>query len=225
MIEQSTLTFLNNLKANNNREWFADHKAQYEQAKANVEALVAGLINLIAGWNPAVAHVQPKDCMFRIYRDVRFSPNKAPYKTNMGAYITPGGKKSLACGYYIHIEPDDQHFFGGGAYMPPATQLKMIRQEIDYHTSEFLAIIENPLFVQRFGKLAEEYKLKTAPKGYAKDHPHLPLLVYTGYVVTHRYANAQVCNPQFLQNLNADSQALHPMNEFLNRAMGLSNDQ
>jgi uncharacterized protein (TIGR02453 family) len=219
MLQVSTIDFLRSLKENNNREWFNANKPAYEQAKADVEQLVAQLIPRLAKFDSSIGQLNAKDCLFRIYRDVRFSPNKEPYKTNMGAYITGGGKKSTMCGYYLHIEPEDQSFLGGGAYMLPTPQIKMVRQEIDYHTPEFLAIIQHPDFITQFNQL-DDYKLKTAPKGYPKDHPHISLLQYTSYVASHQFTNALVTHPGFLDQIEAACRALKPLNEFLNRAMG-----
>jgi len=218
MLQASTLEFLRLLKLNNNREWFNANKPAYEQAKEDVEQFVAKLIPRLAKFDPSVGQLKAKDCLFRIYRDVRFSPNKEPYKTNMGAYITGGGKKSMDCGYYLHIEPEDQIFLGGGSYVPPSPQLKMIRQEIDYHTPEFLAILQHPDFVKQFGQL-DDYKLKTAPKGYPKDHPYLHLLQYTSYVASRMFTNVQITQPDFLDQIEASCKALKPLNDFLNRAM------
>ncbi|PSJ72524.1 TIGR02453 family protein [Sphingobacteriales bacterium UPWRP_1] len=220
MLQHSTLEFLRLLKENNNREWFQANKSLYEAAKADVTALVTTVIEKVAAFDDSIGHLQAKDCLFRIYRDVRFSPDKSPYKTNMGAYFTGGGKHSLQCGYYLHIEPGNQCFAGGGCYMPPAPQLKMIRQEIDYHTPEFLAILQNPDFAATFGQLAD-IKLKTAPKGYAKDHPHLNLLQYTSYVASHNFTDAQMHAKDVVPQLVHTFKTLKPLNDFLNRAMGI----
>lgn len=219
MLQKNTLAFLSLLKENNNREWFQANKPDYEKAKADVTNLVTAVIEKVAVFDESIGHLQAKDCLFRIYRDVRFSANKSPYKTNMGAYFTGGGKQSMQCGYYLHIEPDNGCFAGGGCYMPPSAQIKMIRQEIDYNTPEFIAILQNPDFVAQFGQLSD-LKLKTAPKGYPKDHPHLNLLQYTSYVASHNFTDAEMTHKDIADKMTAVFKALKPLNDFLNRAMG-----
>ena len=127
----STLNFLKKLTKNNNKEWFDKNRSVYEDAKLEVKALVQQTIEKIATFDPSIASLEPKDCMFRINRDVRFSKDKSPYKNNMGFMIAPGGKKSIKGCYYVHIEPGNC-FVAGGIWVPMPEQLKSIRQEIDY---------------------------------------------------------------------------------------------
>lgn len=218
MLQASTLDFLRQLKANNNTVWFHDNRKQYDLARQNVELLVADLIIAISKFDPAIAQVSPKSCFFRINRDIRFSKDKTPYKTNMGAYITKEGKKSVLAGYYLHIEPDNQGFLAGGMYQPMPNLLAAIRQEIDYHQEEFKQIIESPNFIHYFGTL-EGAKLQTAPKGYPKDHLAIEWLKHKDFVVTHALTDQQLLADNlanYSQNVFA---AMLPLNQFMNRTV------
>jgi uncharacterized protein (TIGR02453 family) len=218
MIEQSTLDFLKKLKKNNNKEWFDKNRDKYLQAKQNVEEFTALLIKEIAKFNPAVGTLNPKSCVFRIFRDVRFAKDKSPYKLNMGAYISEGGKKGNKAGYYLHIQPGGQSFLAGGMYMPEAPLLNAIRQEIDYNTDEFKKIIGKKSFKITFGELEGE-KLKTVPKGYDKNHPDIELLKYKSYIVWHKLDDKELTQKDFLKKSASVFKELHPFNIFLNRAV------
>jgi len=218
MIEQSTLDFLKKLSKNNNKEWFDKNRDSYLKAKQNVEDFTALLIKEIAKFNPAVGTLQPKNCVFRIFRDVRFSKNKSPYKNNMGAYISEGGKKGNKAGYYLHIQPNGESFLAGGMYMPEAPLLNAIRQEIDYNTAEFKKIIGKKSFKTIFGELEGE-KLKTVPKGYDKNHPDIELLKHKSYIVWHKLDDKEIVQKDFLKKSAAVFKELHPFNNFLNRAV------
>lgn len=136
MLQPATLNFLKSLKKNNSKEWFDKNRKAYETAKGDFAGFVQEVINQFSKKEPAVSGMLAKNCMFRINRDVRFSKDKSPYKTNMGAYINPGGKKSILGGYYFHCEPG-QAFMGGGLWMPMPPELSKIRQEIDYNFADF----------------------------------------------------------------------------------------
>jgi uncharacterized protein (TIGR02453 family) len=183
-----------------------------------VEEFTAQLIKEIARFHPAIGTLQAKNCMFRIFRDVRFSKDKSPYKINMGAYISEGGKKGNKAGYYVHIQPNGQSFLAGGMYMPEALLLNAIRQEIDYNTEEFKSIINKKSFKNTFGELEGE-KLKTVPKGYDKNHPYLELLKYKSYIVWHKLDDAELMQKDFLKKSAAVFKELYPFNQFLNRAV------
>jgi len=219
MIEKQTFDFLKKLSKNNNREWFNENKPKFELAKANVEAFAQKIIEKIVKFdNRFNADLKAKDCIFRIYRDVRFSKDKSPYKLNFGANISPGGKKSGVPGYYLHIKPGDC-FVGGGMYKPDNKQLAAVRQEIDYNTNDFKKILNSKTFKDYFEELRGE-KLKTAPKGYPKDHPEIELLKYKGY-----FALSEL-NDEILQNKNAlkvviqKMKAIAPLNNFIQNALG-----
>lgn len=217
MIQQHTFTFLKDLKKNNNKEWFDIHRPDYEIAKTNFRGFIDELIAGISKFDPAVKHLEAKNCVFRINRDVRFSANKLPYKSNMGASISPGGKKSFTAGYYFHLEPGAS-FLAGGMWQPEPVYLNAIRQEIDYNAAEFKKILNSKTFKNYFGALSDEDKLKAVPRGYDKAHPEIELLKHKSFIVVHELADKTVLSKDFLKQSAAVFKALHPLNLFLRRA-------
>jgi uncharacterized protein (TIGR02453 family) len=217
MIQASTLNFLKNLNKNNNKEWFDKNRDTYEIAKANFLEFVQELILGISKFDPAVKHQEAKKCIFRINRDVRFSKDKSPYKNNMGASISPGGKKSFTAGYYFHLQPGAS-FLAGGMWQPEPVNLNAIRQEIDYNPDEFKKIISAKPFKTYFGGLSEEDKLKAVPKGYDKTHPQIELLKHKSFIVVHDLTDKVVLATDFQKQCLAVFKALHPMDLFLRRA-------
>jgi uncharacterized protein (TIGR02453 family) len=220
MIQKSTLDFLKALKKNNNRDWFEKNKDKYLAAKQNIEDLVNGMIKSISSFDKKIAGLTAKDCVFRIYRDVRFSKNKDPYKTNLGASINAGGKKAMNAGYYVHIQPGES-FLAGGVWMPPADELKKIRQEIAYNTKDFLKILNEKNFKKAFKGLDEskEYKLARPPKGYEKDHPAVELLKFNSYIVWKKYNDKDVLSKNFVNKISDDAKTIKPLIHFLNTAL------
>lgn len=214
MLNKSIYQYLLNLRENNNRDWFHANKDQYNQAKKDFEQFIELSIEQIKIIDPSVAGNNPKDCIFRIFRDVRFSNDKRPYKTNFGAFIARGGRKSKYGGYYIHIEPEEC-FLGGGCYMPESKTLKAIREEIFHHPEEFKNIIEIPNFINHYPELYGD-KLKTAPRGYAKDFEHIKLLNYKHYAVSKSISDEIVNSDKFPIAIQEAFEALHPLNQFLN---------
>ncbi|HEY4785942.1 MAG TPA: DUF2461 domain-containing protein, partial [Bacteroidales bacterium] len=158
MLEKS-LSFLTVLKDNNYKEWFHENKPLYEEAKKEFESFVSLLIKEIKAIDGDIGYPEPKDCIFRIFRDIRFSNDKTPYKTNFGAFMAKGGnRKSEYGGYYFHLEPGNS-LLAGGIWMPQPGILKAIREEIFHNIDEFLAIIESKEFKKQFGELDREYML------------------------------------------------------------------
>jgi uncharacterized protein (TIGR02453 family) len=211
------LDFLNELKDNNNREWFQKNKKTYDAAKAGMEAFVDILIPLIALFDPSVKFVTAKDCMFRIFRDVRFAKDKSPYKINMGAWISRAGRKSSGPGYYLHIQPGES-MLAGGVYMPEPEQLKKIRQEIYYNAGEFKAILENKNARKYFNGLSEWDKQKLPPRDFPKDFSDIDLLKYRHYTVAHMLDDKQVKEKNFAELVIKVFALMHPLNVFLDRA-------
>ena len=209
--------FLGKLKANNNREWFQANKSLYDDARGEFEQCIAILIPVIRGIDPDVDVVSPKECMFRIFRDVRFSRDKSPYKTNFGAFIARGGRKSPYAGYYLHIEPGAS-FVGGGAYMPESRYLKAIRTEVFENTEEYKTIIQSEAFRKYFGGIFGE-KLKTAPKGFPKEFPDIDLLKNKHYAVAHRVEDGFWFSDNLIDELTEIFSALSVFNRFLNNAI------
>ncbi len=220
MLQLSTLKFLKDLHKNNNREWFETNRKRFEDAKSDFEQFLSVLIGELTKLNKNFAGLEPKDCAFRIYRDVRFSKDKTPYKCNFSASIKEGGKKSGRCGIYLHIEPDGEwgNMAAGGFWQPEAPLLKSIRQEIEYHTDEFKKIISNKEFKKWFGELENE-KLKNAPKGIEKDHPDVELFKYTSYIATHQIESKALLTKDLLKESLSTYKAMKPFLDFLNRSV------
>ncbi|MGE0088011.1 MAG: DUF2461 domain-containing protein [Bacteroidales bacterium] len=218
MLSQNILHFLRDLCKNNNREWFHQNNERYQKAKKEFEQFITLVIMEIAQFDPSIKNVKPKDCIFRINRDVRFSNDKSPYKTNMGGYIVPSGRNSGNAGYYIHIEPDNC-FLAGGIYMPPVERLKAVRTEIYENTDQFKEIINHKDFVKQFGELSVEDKLKQPPKGFPKDFPDIDLLKFKHYSVLKSVSEKTVTSKGYLKETVDTFKAMHPFIQFINEAI------
>ncbi len=216
MIEQKTLDFLSDLKKNNDRTWFNNHKNDYESALANFTDMVAMLLHGISTFDERLIGVQPKECLFRIYRDVRFSKDKSPYKTWLSAAMQGGGKNGLFPGYYIHIEPGNI-YLGGGIWHPQKESLQNIREYIINHDAEFEKIVMDQSFKNHFGELSGE-QLKTAPKGYPKDHPQIKWLRYKDFLAGSTKNNVDFSSNKIIEEFIGDYKAMYPFIQFLNKA-------
>jgi uncharacterized protein (TIGR02453 family) len=215
---KSTLKFLSTLKNNNNRDWFEANKEQYVRSKEELEEVVGKLISGASKFDPLVKDLEPKNCIFRIYKDVRFSKDKTPYKTNLGASITPGGKKIQAPGYYFHVEPG-KCFVAGGLYMPTPEQLAAIRQEIDYNADDLLKIFKSKAFSANFNGLDEIDLLKTTPKGYDKDHKHLNLLKHNHFIVSYDLKDKDLLDAKAADKIISVFKSMYPFMEYLRHAI------
>lgn len=214
---EKVLEFLTDLSKNNNREWYHANKNRYNESREKVLFLTDVLINEIRKFDRDIPALSPNDCVFRIFRDVRFSKDKRPYKTNFGAFISKGGRKSMHAGYYFHIDPEGS-FCGGGIYMPPAEPLKMVRNYIAENGSEFQEMINDDDFKKTYPKLYED-RLKTAPKGFPKDHQFIELLRYKTFVFSNNLNNSELLENDFIDNIVYSFKILHPINSFLNEAL------
>ena len=215
---QTILNFLDQLKDNNTREWFQEHKEEYEKSRAEFIDFLQQFLPQMAAVDPRVAGLEPKNCIFRIYRDVRFSKEKHPYKTHFGAWIANVNKNLITPGYYVHLEPNAS-FLAGGLWMPPAEELKKIRQEIDYNGSQLHKIVEETAFQTYFKAFSEEEKLKTAPKGYMADHADIEWLKLKSFTVSCSVTDEQVCSKSFVNQCIDTFRALKPLNDFLRTAI------
>src|ERR1035437_5453073 len=196
---KKTLAFLKKLKKNNNRDWFLKNKPVYEEAKKEFEIIIADTIIHSIKFDKKLVGLEAKKTLFRINRDVRFSKDKSPYKTNFGSFINSGGKNSTLPGYYIHIEPGNS-FIAGGCWMPMPDKLAAIRQEIDYHLNDFKHILSRKEFKKYFGgKLSDEEKLVNPPKGYDKENPAVEFLKFKHFVVLHKVDDKKLLSPKFSQ--------------------------
>jgi uncharacterized protein (TIGR02453 family) len=217
---ETTLHFLKKLKINNNREWFDSNKPEYLASKEIFEEFVSELIKGINKFDKKVSlDLKPKDCTFRIYKDVRFSKDKTPYKNNMSASINPGGKKSNIPGYYFHLEPD-ACFLAGGVYMPMPDVLKAIRQEIDYNPLPLINVLKSASFKKEFNGLDEEDKLKNPPKGFNKDHAHSEILKNRHFIVSQKFENKVILKKEGLSKTLDSFKAMYPFLDYLRKAIG-----
>lgn len=218
MLQPNTLTFLKNLKANNNKPWFDANRPAYETAKRDFINLVAQLLEGLSQLDSAIAEtlIEAKKCIFRINRDVRFSKNKDPYKSHFGAWFNIGGKKVNSAGYYIHLEPGHT-FVAGGLYMPEAPNLAKIRQEIDYNLAEFEGILQHPDFQQQFGSLSREDALSRPPKGYPADNPAVEHLKLKSFTASSPIPDKALTKPDLAKQVLTNFGALQPLVAFLNK--------
>lgn len=188
--------FIKEISANNNREWFNEHKEDYKRAQSEFEKLLTAVIQRISLFDESIRGIEAKDCTYRIYRDTRFSQDKTPYKTHFGGYINAKGKKSEHCGYYIHLEIGNC-MLAGGSICPPPPILKALRQSIYDNIEEFRGIVEDPEFKKYFPKVGEAH-LKTAPKGFPKDFEYIDYLKCKEYTVSHYVLDSFFTSPDFL---------------------------
>lgn len=210
------LRFLSELKANNNREWFAENKAWYDQVRTVFEQMAKELITEISTFDEAIKHVEVKDCVFRIYRDTRFSNDKTPYKTHFGVYIaSAGGRKSQRAGYYLHLDPAGS-FLGGGVWCPEPTMLKALRQSVYDNIDELNEIRASDDFSRYFKEFYEEDKLKTVPRGFPKDFQDAELLKLKHYLVDHKLDDTVLHAPDFVSRVAGIAKCVYPFNRFLN---------
>jgi len=214
---QNAFQFLIDLKFNNNRPWFNANKECYLSAKNDFDAFVEELITLLKKQDKSIDVNSAKECVFRIYRDARFSKNKDPYKTNFGAFISKGGRKSPYAGYYIHFEPDNS-FMGGGIYKPSPALLKDIRTQIFENSKEYKGILEQKDFKKQFPVLHGE-KLKMAPKGFPKDFEEIDLLKNKHFVVSQGIENEVWFEGDPIKTILKSYKTQQKFNEFLNRAV------
>jgi len=216
MLQAATIRFLKDLKKNNNKPWFEKHKAVYLD---DIEQMVQQVIDRLGKIDADIAPLQPKDCVYRIYRDVRFSKNKTPYKTNMGASFNKGGKKSPTAGYYFHCEPGN-NLVGGGLWMPMAPELNKVRQEIDYNFAEWKKIISNRSFKKFFPEgLDTEEVLSRPPKGYNEANPAIEFLKMKSFVVTRTITDAEMQSKSAVKEVVKTFETMKEFILFLNRAL------
>jgi uncharacterized protein (TIGR02453 family) len=219
MIKQEIFAFLKDLSENNNREWFAANKHRYDFARLELEHFTEKVLLLIKQIDPSIpTDLSAKKCILRIYRDIRFSKNKMPYKNNFAINISTVEKGKEGPGYYIHIAPQAS-FVAGGYWMPQATDLKAIRQEIDYNTADFLKVIEDPEFNKYFGSLSIEDKLRLAPKDYPKDHPYIDLLKLKSFICLHSLSDEILKSKDGLKEIEKGLKLLYPFQMFLKNAI------
>ena len=210
-------SFLKELKKNNNRVWFKAHKGEYDKAKAEFETFLTLLIAEISKFDKSVNYLEPHDTIFRIYRDVRFSKDKHPYKLNFGASIVAGGRKTGKAGYYIHVQPGESAL-AGGIYHPEPEVLEAIRKAIDRDGATFKKIVNKASFKKYFGKLSGD-RLKRGPKDYAQDHPYIEFLKHKDFIAAHKLSDSEVTAKDFAKVAAKIFRELKDFDDFLNDAM------
>lgn len=220
MLQTSTIAFLKDLKKNNNKPWFDQNRQRYEEAKSDFEQFISTVLQKFSGKDEDLRSLKTKDCLFRINRDVRFAKDKSPYKTNMGASLSRGGKKSAFAGYYFHCEPGSS-FAGGGIWMPMPDEVKKIRQEIDYCFDEFKKITGSKRFVAVYGDLSKdkEFVLVNLPKGYEKGNPAADYLKMKSWIATRTLTDGELSSPSLSNEVIKTFEALMPLVKFINRSL------
>ncbi|MBP6355765.1 MAG: DUF2461 domain-containing protein, partial [Paludibacter sp.] len=210
------INFLKELNENNNREWFAQNKSRYEKVKSKFEEISRLLISEISIFDNDIKNVDVKDCVFRIYRDIRFSTDKTPYKTHFGVYIaSAGGRKSQRGGYYLHLDPAGS-FIAVGVWCPPPNILKALRQSVCDNIDELNEIRNETGFNTYFKTFFEEDKLKNVPAGFPRDFPDAELLKLKHYMVDHKLNDDILNAPNLVSRLGEIARAGYPLNKFLN---------
>lgn len=220
MLSKDTLQFLEDLKANNNRDWFHENKKRYETVKKDYQQLVGSLLDAMKPLDPSLEMLEVKNCVFRINRDIRFSKDKSPYKTNLGIWISGGSKHTEASGYYLHIE-NGKCFVGGGIYCPQPDQLQKIRKEIHFFYDDLVEILKNKNFQSVYQTLNrdENSTLKNPPKGYDKEDPAIEFLKLKSFTATQPFDTKIVTQKDFVSIIAEKMIALKPFNNFIERAL------
>ena len=221
MLQHFTLRFLKDLKKNNTKLWFDVNRKRYEEAKKDFENFIQHAIDLHGKKDKSISSLNAKDCLFRINRDIRFSKDKSPYKTNFGASINKGGRKAMnSAGYYFHLEPG-QCFVGGGLYQPMPDELKKVRQEIDYNFNEFKKIIGSRKFKSFYGDLdkSDEFLLRRVPKGYEPDNPAAEFLRLKSYIAFIKLDDSALISKELLKKTLTAFEILMPLLNFINKSI------
>jgi uncharacterized protein (TIGR02453 family) len=209
--------FLHALRQNNNHEWFAAHRPEYDQARALFEEFIQGLIFRFDAVEP-LGDLPARDAIFRIHNDMRFAKNKPPYISHFSAVLAPGGRHSLRLPYYIHIMPGGS-LLAGGAHMPTSADLQAIRASIAENPTPLKRVTEEPEFCKYFGEITGE-RLKSAPRGYASDHPQIDLLRLKQFTVVHRLSDERVLGEDFADYALQVFSAMKPFFDYLQPLVG-----
>jgi uncharacterized protein (TIGR02453 family) len=220
MLSKETLRFLDDLKANNNRDWFLENKKRYEVFKKDYQQLVADLLDAMKPLDSSLEMLEVKNCTFRINRDIRFSKDKTPYKSHLGIWLSSGSKGLNRSGYYIHLEKGAS-FIAGGLYCPESEDLKKMRKEIAYFHDDLEAILEEKDFKREFGDFDRNEKdtLKNPPRGYDKEHPAIELLKLKSFESSQKIEFSAAAKKDFAAVMSRKLIALKPLNDFINRAL------
>jgi uncharacterized protein (TIGR02453 family) len=214
-IQQSGFNFLQTLKKNNNREWFNKHKTTYERELAVIESFANALLKEL-NRHDVIETTSGKQSLHRIYRDIRFSNDKTPYKTNWSGNFKRATKYRRG-GYYYHIEPGNS-FIAGGFWGPNAQDLKRIRDEIAFDAAPLRKIITSRSFVATFGELKGE-QLKTAPKGFDAHHEAIDLLRYKQFLLIRKFTDSEVVSERFLKEAGQTFKNMRPFFDYMSEVL------
>ena len=220
MLSKDTLQFLDDLKANNNRDWFLENKKRYEFFKNDYQQTANDLLDALKPLDPSLVMLEGKKCTFRINRDIRFSKDKTPYKTHLSFWFSSGAKGQNRSGYYIHLEKGAS-FIAGGLYCPESDDLKKIRKEIAFFYDDLEEILDEKNFKKEFGDFNREEKntLKNPPRGYEKEHPAIDLLQLKSFESAQKIDITEATKRDFVTVMSQKLIVLKPLNDFLNRAL------
>ncbi|OWP83489.1 TIGR02453 family protein [Flavobacterium davisii] len=220
MFTKEAINFLDDLKANNNTEWMHANKKRYEAYKKDYHNLIHTILEEIKPLDPSLEQLEIKNCTFRINRDIRFSKDKSPYKTNMGVWMSTNRLRKNSPGYYIHFEKD-KCFIAGGVWCPESEELKKIRREIAFFHEDLEEIVNNTAFQKEFGTIDKEegYVLKSAPKGYDINHPAIEFLKLKSFTISQPIDEKWFTDKDFAKKVASKLILIKPFNEFLNRAL------
>ena len=220
MLSKNDLQFLEDLKANNNRDWFLANKKQYEEFKKDYHQLIAEFLEVMKPQDANLEMLQIKNCTFRINRDIRFSKDKSLYKSHMGIWMNTNPSGQNAPGYYIHIEKG-KSFIAGGLYSPEAPDLKKIRKEIAFFYDDLEEIVNEKKFKKYFDGLdrSETNSLKNAPKGFEKNDPAIEFLKLKSFTASHKIDDKELLDKNFVKTAAEKLIALKPLIDFLNRGL------
>ncbi|MDM1296082.1 DUF2461 domain-containing protein [Sphingobacterium sp. N143] len=217
-IQKSTFDFLRELKDNNSREWFADNRSRYEGSLEDVRSFLTDLIAALSEFDPRInTSIQANKCLFRIYRDTRFSNDKTPYKSWFGAGISVDGRKLHGPEYYIHIGAENS-FIACGYWRPEKSHLEAIRQEIDYNGAQLEKILKDVLTGKKINLFKEDL-LKRAPAGYGEDNPNIHFIKLKSFVLDQSLTMKELSNKNALNNIVASYKNMLPFKEFLQEAI------
>jgi uncharacterized protein (TIGR02453 family) len=220
MLSKDTLQFLEDLKANNNRDWFLANKKRYDAYKADYHKLISDLLEVMKPLDASLELLEVKHCTFRINRDIRFSKDKSPYKTHMGIWLPCGSRSSESSGYYLQIDKENT-FVGGGMYCPMPEQLQKIRKEINFFHEDLVSIIMEKSFKSTYGNLSrdENSTLKNPPRGFDKEHPAIEFLKLKSFTAIQKFDVTEATQKDFVAKISQKMKALKPLNDYINRAL------
>ena len=220
MLSKDTLQFLEDLKANNNRDWFLANKKRYDSYKADYHKLISDLLEVMKPLDASLELLEVKHCTFRINRDIRFSKDKSPYKTHMGLWLPFGSRSSESSGYYLQIDKENT-FVGGGMYCPMPEQLQKIRKEINFFHEDLVSILMEKSFKSTYGNLSrdENTTLKNPPRGFDKEHPAIEFLKLKSFTAIQKFDVTEATQKDFVAKISQKMKALKPLNDYINRAL------